>query len=323
MDAYVLYFGGDYISLTHAGRGVNKTYAIKSTAKMPYSGIVNGEFVNGNEVPRIVERLLDEVKVPTVFTINVAVPSCFSSARVGTYKKTFTKPRTVTQKDADELLMGGRAIYYRVDGGAPIIDAVEHTVNRELEVQVSHIETSPMFTEILRRSLAKYKKLRLLPVSLCEAKYLIDQTERDRTCVLLSCKMFSTTVSVVAGDQLCAVETFNMGTAHIVNDISIMMHMEYNKARELFGKNDKNNPITRARLEDMAEQVVSIEKGLDTHLLKHKFYMCGGHADAVAGAKEIFETALGVKITVLGCPLTEQNLPDKTSIDAVILNALN
>ena len=79
----------------------------------------------------------------------------------------------------------------------------------------------------------------------------------------------------------------------------------------------------------MAEQIFCIVNGIEADLMRPRgeetratFYVCGGYADAIVGAVPIFENALNVKIQPLVCPLTEQNPPDKTSLDAVIISSL-
>jgi hypothetical protein len=326
METAVLYFGGDYISLVIAKPGVNKTYIEKSHEKIAYSGIVNGEFVNNEELPLAFNKLIMDSKISRGTTLTVGVPSTFCDVHVSTEVKNFVKPQKISKRDVDELIGGGSAIYFKIDGGDPLIDAVGVDVTRTLEARVSHTEILPVFTDIINifGIFAKaFSHVKLVPIILTEARYLVEPFVRDRTCVVISSKMFTTSVGVVAGDELCALTTVNMGTVHLINDISVILSLDFTKARERFlnysGESDPIHAIVKARLDDMAEQIFAAVNNIDRNLYSRPFFVTGGHIDTVSGARGVFEKLLNVKITQLTCPLSESNIPDKASIDGLVL----
>jgi len=329
--AAVLFFGGERVSLTVARAGVNGTHIVKNRSTRPYSGIVGGEFVNNEELTAVLHALVEEVfgrkKRRSPIELTIGVPPCFLGVDVSTAEKTFDKPKKITQRDILDLLRGGRAVYYKIDGGNALIDAVGFTATRTLQAQVSKLTISDRFARQVATALVGIRGVvprKLIPSVQAEAVYLIDSHVRDKTCVLISSGMMTTSVAVVAGDELCALETFDMGSAHAINDVSIVMSVAYGKAREMVNmpNNIRIAAILEARFEDMAEQVADILKCMDKNLMKKPFYICGGHVDAMMGARKLFERALNVKITPLVCPFTESNVPDEVSRDAVITMAL-
>lgn len=325
MESCVLYFGGDYLSLTIAKQSVNKTYIKKAEARVPFGGIVNGEFVDVDELPSAFAGLIEKIGSTHLGTLTVGVPSCFVSVTSDEQKLTFAKPHKITERDTADLIGDGRAVYYRIDGDKPVINPVGSVVQHELLAGISYITISQSFCDVLRKFAAMtraFKKINMIPVVLAEAKYQISQHTRDRTCVVISCKMLSTSVAAIMGDQIVAVETFHMGTAHVINDIMNFSHVDFATAKaNYFGLKTTTAqmyPIAKARIDEIADQIRSIVKNIDNKLFERPFYILGGHIDAIVGCVEALEKSFGVTITPLVCPFTESNAPDKVSIDAVV-----
>jgi Tfp pilus assembly PilM family ATPase len=291
--------------------------------KEAYSGIVDAEFVNAGEISSVIGHLVAKSPILRGMSLTVAVPACFCDVHVETQTKVFKKPTKLTRGEIDEILNGGDAVYFKIDQSAPVIEALGAHVERELEAHVSHTEISGVFTSVIKHAgLNRYfKEVLLAPVVLCEARYLIDQSIRDRTCVFVSCKMFSTTVSVVAGDELLGMQTINMGSAHVVNDISLILHLGFEEAREKFlkytGAKEGVYTIIKARLDDICEQILSIIKNFDPNLSSRPIWLAGGHVDGIKGGREILSANLGVGVEILAHPLFESNNADEASHDAV------
>ena len=317
--ASVLVFGGDHIDLTVATSGINNSIIVKSRNSQPYGGIVDGEFCEPDKLPEVLAMLFAAVR--TSGKLFIGVPATFCRVNISRERKTFAKPQKITAKEITALLGPGRAIYFKIDGGNPILDATDYMVKETLEAQVSHVSIAPVFAAALRGTL-KTRDVEFVPMPLASAMYVIPQPVRDKTAVLISCEMFTTSVAVVAGDQLCALETIEMGSAHIINEISLVKKVGYEAAKKMYEQNDGVAAIVDARLEDIAEQIAGIVHGWDKELVKQPFYMCGGHIDAIKSARATLERALDTKIIPTACPFTESNAPDLVAGDAVIQSAL-
>ena len=209
------------------------------------------------------------------------------------------------------------------------MDATGHMCNSMLQASISYISINPRFCDVITRNadiVRNFKKVTFMPVVLAEANYLLDTFIRDTTCVLISCKMFDTSIAVVTGDQLVALETIHMGTAHVINDISLVKNCDYISAQAMLAHYKGEGEIAKivtARIEDIAEQIQSTIGIIDPALYSKPVYICGGYIDAIPNAKKIIEQALVTKITQLACPYNETNKPDITSRDAVIYVTLN
>jgi len=328
----ILFFGGDKLSLISAKPSVNDTFQTKGWASLSYSGIVDGEFVNEREIPKTIGKLLEGVRTPLMGSLVVSVPSCFCKVSVTHEKKGLLRPRKVNLHDIGELSRGGRVIYYKIDGGAPILDAHGHMATSTIEACVSHLHVDPNFLDIVQNCYQvakKFKRIKYLPTALCEANHLIPSYIRDKTCVLISCKMFTTSIAVIVGDQLASIKNIDMGSAHMINDISIVKQVNYNIAKQMYDEmlNGTTAPdivaIVGARLEDLTEQIIALINSIDRGLYTRPFYICGGHIDKIPTAIPMFESALETSITQLLCPLSETNEPDLVSRNAVVSIAIS
>jgi len=329
MTSTVLFFGGETISLTQAKKGINGTYETRGYAQLPYNGIVNGEFAHYTEIPGIIEDLITELKIVRGGVLTIGVPSCFCNISVRPEQRSFPKHKRIGGKIIKDLLDGGRAAYYKLDGGVPIIDA-RGEIAVSIEAQVVNFGVAPVFLDIIHQChsiLRIFKSIRFVPVAQAEATYMVPTHMRDRTCTLVSCKMTDTTVAVCVGDQIVACVTFDMGTAHVIDDICLVKNVDYLTAKGMFDRYDSADidgiaEVVNARLEDMGDQIKDIVYRLDLGLIKRPFYMCGGYIDAVYGAKEVFSKCLRAQFTECMCPLYEINPPDTTTRDAVIISSL-
>ena len=340
---------------------VNGAHIIKGRAEVGYSGIVNGEFVNVEELAGIVTTVIAEAMKNArirVDKIYVGVPHRHTYCTVEQTGLHFEKPHKITRHDmqkmlnsvhhnSDDLLIQKNIVCYYVDGGHPLHDAVG-LVCSDLTARVSIVVADSYFTENVREVVAKDFKLEFLPSALAEAMYLIDEDTRDRTCTLISCGMFSTTVSVISGDGLVSTNSFNMGRAHVVNDVSIVLETDYNSASALLDKvilsvkmNEHDNyelittkrklnfaaetvnDIIKARLEVIAENITRLIRRTDPNLLTYPIYITGGTTDTILGARDFLEKAIAAPITQCVCPFTKQNKPGQLSLASLINLAIN
>ncbi|MCL2228907.1 MAG: hypothetical protein FWC00_03705 [Firmicutes bacterium] len=329
--SYSLYFGDESIVLTWSRPGINGTYITKGRVSAPYNGIIEGDFASFVEIPGVMKNLMNKANFPNTHRnkLLVGVPSCFCVASSEYRKREFEKPTKVNKKIVAELLGGGEACYFKVDGGPPLITAIGRSCMK-IEVLVSNVKIKTTFVDAIRQSFCisrGFKGIKYMPVPLAEARYLINVADRDKTAYLISYKMADTSVSVIVGDHLCTIDTLDMGYAHVINDISMVKNIDFKSAAMLLKRynaqdSDGIMQIVDARLEDMAEQIKDILLKHDPDLLTRRGFMCGGHTDEIYGAHQIFSQTIGAELTVLKCPLNEDNIPDATARDGLAIASL-
>ena len=358
----VLHFGGTTLGVTVASRGLGGAFVVHARSVREYGGIISGEFVDSIEnlavividAIREVQRSV-KVKIDKLF---IGTPHSFCNCDVISEVLNLSRPRKITEKDTYNLVQAAgffdssrtvinrSAVFYRLDDGRAIIDAAE-SVAKKVEARVSLITTSNYFVDVVKFCLSGsgFRRIEFISVALAEGLYFIEEEVRDHTAVMISCSMFSTTVSVCCGDGLMFLQSFEQGIAHVINDVSIVLGTNFAIANSLVNEavvsvrtteNDNYeimfegqkkkfgaalvNDIIKSRMELMADHIVRLFVNADQNLLSNNpIFICGGNLDAVGGARDFFGKAIGAHITGCVCPLTKQN----TGIELVINALLN
>ena len=352
-----VWFGGTTISAAIGCTSVNNSIIVKKREDVSYSGIVNGEFVDAEEFTialRVVLRAaIGETKITKLF---VGVPTQFCSVFVEETERTFEKPKKLGETDIKGLLatvkgtdvpnfamISRNAVYYKIDGGRAIIDARGQMASK-LECQVCVTLAAESFLKAVAPCLGKwYSKIEFVPQITAEARYLIDEEKRDATCVLVSSQQFYTSVAVVSGDSIVYLRSFNMGLAHVVNDVSVVLAIDYDVAKLIVGEavlsvamgdNDnyqistgektrkfaaaKINDIIKCRLNVMSEHILNAVKSADGELLSAEFFICGGFLDSVNGVRDFWSKAIGVQLKQCVDPFTKLNSADEIGIRSLL-----
>jgi len=353
----VLYFGGTTLSVTVASRGLGDSFIIHARETCEYNGIIDGEFVDAANLYSVVSETVKTAlgsNSAKIDTIHIGVPHAFCDCFVSSSALNFEKPRKISQKDITKLInsvnhsdpnrtvVKRSAIYYRTDGGRAYLNALG-LLAKNVEARISLLTVSNYFINTMRSCLGLGFKLDFIPCALAESLYLIGEETRDQTAVMISCGMFSTAVSVCCGDSLMYLKSFEQGIAHIINDVSTVLGVNFQTANQLvgeallsikMGENDNYeissggkkqkfsalavNDIIKGRMEVMADHIVRIAATADKNILNtNSVFICGGNMDAISGARDFLSKAIGTYIKECICPLTHQN-NDKLTQDAVI-----
>lgn len=358
----VLHFGGTTLSVAIASRGVGGALKIKSRAKVEYGGIIGGEFVEASNLSAVLKDAVAQalrnlrVRPKKLF---VGVPPSFCEIVTKTQGLDFPKAREVTAKDIRELfdfeysnemrtVINKSAVYYRLDDGRPIINATG-SIAKKVQVQISLIACANFFINTVRSCLvgSGFARVEFISAPLAQCLYFIDEDTRDKTAVMISCGMFATSVSVCSGDGLVYLRTFDQGIAHVINDVSVVLNIRFEAANVLVNEavlsvkmnNDDNyevmhngrrakfaaatvNDIIKSRMEVMGDYIVRLLNAADSKLINSPIFICGGHLDAVGGARDFFSKTIGAHISQCVCPLTKQNKPSELTVAALLNLAL-
>ena len=310
----------------------------------PYSGIINGEFVSQTELNTL---LPDLIKCVNAGKIVIGVPPQFCQVSVTEAEAVFGKSRKITQKDVQSLVKGVHAdavpVYFRADGGQAIIDAVG-VVAAKLVTRVNVITFADSFVRAMGEAiLGLGVNTEFIAQPLADAMYLTDEEVRDSTCVLVLTGNFSTSLAVVSGDALVWLSSFDIGLAHVINDISLALKIDFPIAQLLaaevvlsvaMNENDnyqikingkeqkfsarKVNQIVKKRMESVAKELKHMIEKADKKLIGHPWFICGGFLDSLRGAREFLSKTIGVRIIQCVDPLTKQNRPDETGLKALV-----
>jgi len=362
MNVAVLHFGGTSLSVCIASRGVGGALKVKTRVVADYGGIIGGEFVEAGNVATVLSGAVKQafkslnMRPDKLF---VGVPPSFCEIVTRTPVLNFSKPRELSAGDLRGLfdfeykndartVINKSVVYYRLDDGRPIINAVG-SVAKKVQAQISLIACLNSFISTVRSCLVGtgLRRVEFISSTLAECLYLIDEETRDKTAVMISCGMFRTSVAVCSGDGLVFLQTFDQGIAHVINDVSVVLGIKFEAANLLvneailsvkMNENDNYevlhdrrkakfsastvNEIIKSRMEVIGEYIVRLINAADGKLINSPIFICGGNLDAVGGARDFFSKTIGAHISQCVCPLTKQNKPSELTISALINLAL-
>ena len=361
----VLYFGGTNLSVTVGSRSKSGTIIVHSRATHEYGGIINREFVDPVSLAVILKQTIrNALRSMTVkpSKLYVSTPSAFSECFVDETSLSFNYPKRINERDIEKLVgmvsyndpsrivINRSAVFFRLDEGRAVINAVGVTA-KKIEARVSLITAHNYFVDIVRSCLSGsgFRKVEFISTDLARALYLIDEDSRDRTAVMIHCGMFSSSVSVCCGDGLIFLKNFEQGIAHVINDVSLVMKIDFGIANILVNEailsvkmtdsdnyeivhNDEKhkynaalvNDIIKSRVELIAEHIARLIMSADKNLTQNnQIFICGGNLDAVKGARDFLSRAVGSHIIQCVCPLTKQNGNEDLAISALINMALS
>lgn len=358
----VLHFGGTTLSVVIASRSVGGSLKTKSRVTMEYGGIIGGEFVEAANLPVVLKAAVAQafkslkIRPKKLF---VGVPPSFCEIATKTNSLNFPNAREINTKDIRDLfefeynnemrtVINKSAVYYRLDDGRPVINAVG-SIAKRVQAQISLIACSNAFINTIRSCLvgSGLHRVEFISAPLAQCLYFIDEETRDKTAVMISCGMFATSVSVCSGDGLVYLRTFDQGIAHVINDVSVVLNIRFEAANLLVNEavlsvkmNDDDNyevmhggrkakfsaltvnDIIKSRMEVMGDTIVRLINAADSKLINNPIYICGGHLDAVGGARDFFSKIIGAHISQCVCPLTKQNKPSELTVAALLNLAL-
>ena len=354
----VMFFGGTEVTLAVATQA-GESFQIKSRVSADYSGIFDGNFVDEAELVHVMNDLVNNALENMTLKIEklyIGVPPVFCDLIVRDAAQHFNRPRRVNQNDIRKLIQGctyyaddrtviGKDIlFFKLDDGRAVIHAAG-TSCAKLEAKIGIISCRNVFVEAVMSALfgTYFSRIEFISQTAAEALYYIENDVRDRTCVLVSCGMFSTTVSVAAGEGLCFMESFHMGTAHVINDLCIVLGVDHVAATALLagvvlsinaeegecyeietnGKREqfsitKVNDIVKARLEEIAEGIKTLLNKAEDRVNSDRIFICGGEVDAIIGARDFLSKEIGVHIDQCLCPLTRQNTSKQVLANALL-----
>jgi len=358
----VLHVGGTSLSVCIASRGVGGALKVKTRVVADYGGIIGGEFVEAGNLANVLSKAVVQafrslrVKPDKLF---VGVPPSFCEIVTKPQVVNFSRPREITAWDIRGLfnfeytndartVINKSAVYYRLDDGRPVINAIG-SVAKKVHAQISLITCSNAFISTVRSCLVGtgLKRVEFISSTLAECLYLIDESTRDKTAVMISCGMFRTSVAVCSGDGLVFLRTFDQGIAHVINDVSVVLNIKFEAANLLVNEavlsvkmhEDDNyevlhngrkakfsastvNEIIKSRMEVMGDHIVRLITSADGKLINSPIFICGGNLDAVGGARDFFSKTIGAHIQQCVCPLIKQNRPSELTISALLNLAL-
>ncbi|MGN1200760.1 MAG: cell division FtsA domain-containing protein [Candidatus Caccovivens sp.] len=364
----VVEIGSSKLNAVVAQRGVNGIFNIKAKASIQYAGFFEGEFIEKALLEDAVKTLfasLQSVYKKPITKIFVGVPAEFSKVTQTSAQLNFRYKHSVSQKDIETLkneaadnvyvegmeVLSASPIYFTLDDNRKTNDPTKLKVNK-ISAEISIILAQSSFINLFNKIWTRLgiEQVEYLSEPLCEAMFVVDKVERERTCIVIDVGARSTSVAFVKGDGLTNLTSFSMGGSYITSDLSEACGISYQDASALKrqivlslqgGKDDFYElatlggkvlkiPLSYAneavcyRLELIATTVNEcIRLFAKEYVPYYPIYLCGAGLSKIKGGKDFFAKCIGRNIAYGVPPIPAMDKPEHSSLLGLLNMALD
>ena len=248
------------------GQGVNDTFIICGNKTERYEGYSTQGFWDKNSFKNAVVSVVDSVRQNyegAIDEVYVSVPTSFTSVKTKGHTISFPSKRKISNQDVEalfasglnELLATGRcversAMYFALGDNRKYFDvsALYGAPTSLLKGALSYYFISEEFYAFLSEVFSGLGifKIRFVPSSLAQARYLIPQKRRESYAFLLDVGFLTSSLSVVYGNGIVREESFDCGLGSILAHLINQMQVEYSVAEEmLYSANISGGAVAR------------------------------------------------------------------------------
>lgn len=364
-EVTILDFGSQKLTILVGSRDVNNSINVKGIYAEDYEGFMDGEFISPKSVPKILSSLVKEIEKicgHKVDSLTIGVPTEFCYSECTSIRKSFGKPKKISQKDVDALkhsvtktfkthtLIGTHSIYYILGDNNKVYNPVGQVASR-LSACLCLIFVDNKFLNIVSKALIwmGIDKFNFVCSAYAQAMYLFDEDMRDRYVLFVDCGYITTSVALVKGGGLLELSSFSLGSGHIAGDLSTLFKIPFNSALKLLRKivlcikpsvSDTYDLMIDGKITQIGMNVANaivesrmemIAHGIQKCFMSWKFefpdfipiILTGGGISFIKGGKDFLAKILGRNVELASIPYSQLNKQNFTSSMAVLNCALN
>lgn len=252
--AAVLDIGSSSVRIVVGRRGINGTFNILGTGESEYSGYVDGEFLDTNELASAINLAKANAETNSGLEIRdlyVGVPGEFSLSETKLVSQNYPKKIRISKDNVNDLfqkasgsdfesthtLIGCSGIYFVLSDNRRVVDPVGERSSR-LSANISSVWADNVFIEIINGILSGVgiQNCEYISSPLAESLYLLDENQREKYAIVIDCGYISTSVSLVRGRGLVMLNSFSLGGGHISADLAQCLHIPFASAEQLKSK---------------------------------------------------------------------------------------
>ena len=250
-DVAVLDFGSSKLTLLVGHHTVNNNFAITAYSDIEYSGFMNGEFIEEEEMFEKIRLAVDEVynviKQP-IKKLYVGVPSEFLEVENITLTKSFARQTRLTKKvidqlfvDADKHIISSTHSVINITPLKYVLDDTNDTYSpvdcycRKIDVDTCFIQADNVFLSLVGRVLndLKIKDVEFVSSMLAEGQYLLNEDIRNAGALLVDVGYLTTSVAYFNGEGIVELKSFSMGGAQITAELCEKMELPFSIAEQV------------------------------------------------------------------------------------------
>lgn len=246
----IIDIGSSKITSMIGERGINETFVIKYNSEYEYDGFTEGEFIDKESFLLLLEKIGKEIKEMyhgILTTVFVGVPGAFTEVFVRDSQVSFSKKKKITEQDLNDLfdnafsqqllestLINRSAILYELDDFRRVANPVGE-YSEILKAKLSYIVCDNYFAKDIKETLQSsgIRNVEFVSSPLAEALYLIEPDVRDRFAVLLDVGYITTTLSIIQGDGIVYMKSFDFGGGYITASLVENFELSFDEAEKL------------------------------------------------------------------------------------------
>ena len=224
----VIEIGSSKLSCMIAERGVNNTFNVKAKASVDYAGFLEGDFIEKAYLDDAVMTLFSQItsvykkKIKKVY---VGVPAEFSKVITSTCQLNFKNRHTISQKDIDTIFAKVSEQRYAEDMDIISVNTISYTLDETKNIQnplkqkcyfisceLSLVLAQSSFIKLFNKIWSKLgiEQVEYLSEPLAEGIFILEEEERERTCIIIDVGARSTSVAFIKGNAMTNLTSFSM-----------------------------------------------------------------------------------------------------------------
>lgn len=364
-SAAVLEVGSQKLTCIIGQRGVNNTFIIKSIAECDYDGFSDGRFFDLTSLANAVREVLSVTAKNSRTAIDklyISVPGEFTKVSIKEHTLAFRTKKKIKKHEIEDLhssfslsnasqfeITDTSAIYYTLDDNRRVVDP-EGIISYKLGGLLCYMLGDRYYLKLLKTICAKVgvKNVEFISETLAEAKYLVQQEERNLKHVIVDVGYLTTNVFVTYGGGVLYQKAFSDGGGYITAALMEKMDIDFELAEKLKRKinlgydtrieghyrilvndMDYNIPMQKANFtvrscyDGLAEKIDKILRECPTELkLNSPIGITGGGISYMRGGTEYLSSRLELPVNSIAPTIPYMNKTHESALLALLNEAL-
>ena len=260
-DIFVIDFNSQFISFCHALANNNGVIKINKLITKDYSGFINGEFLEKEEVGILIRKGLEElnVKYSKITNLYIGVPAHFSNTVCKNVTRNFAERKVITEQDIyslydiaenfsheNQTVINRSGISYTLDNGEYVLNPIGK-LSQSLSSLVSIVVADNYFIKTISANLPvlNIQTPQFISSNLCQMLYLLSETERQDNAIILDLGYINSSVSYISQDGILGLRSFGVGGGHIIGDISNAFKISFSSAQNVINNISVEYPANK------------------------------------------------------------------------------
>ena len=359
----VLDFGSSKITCMAATKVAGKgEFLIRAVGQCAYNGFDDNEFYEPDTISSAISDAISQVEKKIdaqIKDIYVGVPGAFCAVATSEASVTFHSKKKIEADDMQELVkkanifqcgadfspLGGKAVYYILDGALKTEDPVG-TVASKLSALVSFSFVKNYFRNTVAPVLLQKGVKRINYVNTCDAQtqFVVQTMSQKDYCIVIDVGHITTNVMLSGGKSLLFAKTFALGSGYLASDLCQVEGLDFPTAMGVLEKVNlslefrdgdrynlngkaldakRTNEILKSHIEQIASYVIKSFQHCDREIpYDTPIILTGGGLTYLRGGSYALSSCLGKNITVYESPNPQTNRNEYTSCYGLISEAI-